>query len=210
MVFVIRLHESTMGVHVSPAWTPFCLPAHPIPLGCPRAPALSAQLHASNLPLSSISHMVIYVFRCCSLTLSHPCLLPQSPKVWSLSLCLFCYLAYRVIITVFLNSIYMRYMEIHALYPYICIKCILFYSWVILHCVHIAQRPYPFICWWTSRLLPWPSCCKQCCSEHWGTRVSFSSGFLAVYAQEWDCWAVWQFCFQFFKQSPHCSPQWLY
>ena len=24
---------------------------------------------------------------------------------------------------------------------------------------------------------------KQCCDEHWGARVSFSSGFLGVYAQ---------------------------
>ena len=31
-----------------------------------------------------------------------------------------------------------------------------------------------------------------------GTCVSFSSGFLGVYAQQWDCWVVWQFCFQFF------------
>ena len=28
-----------------------------------------------------------------------------------------------------------------------------------------------------------------------GTRVSFSSGFLGVYAQEWDCWVIWQFYF---------------
>ena len=27
-----------------------------------------------------------------------------------------------------------------------------------------------------------------------------------VYAQQWDCWVVWQFYFQFFKESPHCSP----
>ena len=40
----------------------------------------------------------------------------------------------------------------------------------------------------------------------WGTRVSFNSGFLSVYAQQWDCWVVWQFYFQFFKESPHCSP----
>ena len=46
-------------------------------------------------------------------------------------------------------------------------------------------------------LLPCPSYCKQCCNEHWGTRVSFSSGFLGVYAQQWDCWVVWQFYFQF-------------
>ena len=55
-----------------------------IPLGCPRAPALSALLHASNLLWSPILHMVIYIFQCilkCSLKSSHPCLLPVSPKV---------------------------------------------------------------------------------------------------------------------------------
>ena len=34
---------------------------------------------------------------------------------------------------------------------------------------------------------------KQCCGEHWGTRVSFNSGFLGVYAQPWDCWVLRQF-----------------
>ena len=34
---------------------------------------------------------------------------------------------------------------------------------------------------------------KQCCDEHWGTRVCFNSGFLGVYAQQWDCWVIWQF-----------------
>ena len=33
-----------------------------------------------------------------------------------------------------------------------------------------------------------------------GTRVSSRSGFLGVYAQEWDCWVTWQFYFQFFKE----------
>ena len=22
----------------------------------------------------------------------------------------------------------------------------------------------------------------------------------------WDCWVIWQFYFQVFKESPHCSP----
>ena len=57
-------------------------PSHPILLGCPRAPALRALLHASNLNLSSISHMVIYMFQCASLKSSHPHLLPHSPKVY--------------------------------------------------------------------------------------------------------------------------------
>ena len=34
--------------------------------------------------------------------------LPQSPKDCSIHLCLFCCLAYRVIVTIFLNSIYIR------------------------------------------------------------------------------------------------------
>ena len=32
-------------------------------------------------------------------------------------------------------------------------------------------------------MLPCPGYYKQCCDEHWGTRVSFNSGFLGVYAQ---------------------------
>ena len=37
----------------------------------------------------------------------------------------------------------------------------------------VPQLLYPFICRSPSRLLPCPGCCKQCCSEHWGVRVSF-------------------------------------
>ena len=92
-----------------------------------------------------------------SLKSSHPHLLPQSPKVCSLYLCLFCCLAYRVIVTIFLNSLY------------ICFN-------IILHCVYVTQLSYPFICRWTSRLLPCPGYCTQCCNEYWGARVSFSSG----------------------------------
>ena len=76
---------------------------------CPRAPALSALIHALNLHWSSFSHIVIYMFQCYSLISSHPCLLPHSPKVCSLHLCLFCCLAYRVVFTIILNTIYMHY-----------------------------------------------------------------------------------------------------
>ena len=72
------------------------------------------------------------------------------------------------------------------------IQWILFNGWVIFHCVYVPQLPYPFICWWAARLLPCPANYKQCCDEHWGERVSFRSGFLSVYAQEWDCWVIWQ------------------
>ena len=69
-------------------------------------------------------------------------------------------------------------------------KCILFNGWVILHCVYVPQLSYPFICWWTPRLFPCPGYYKQCCDEHWGTCVSFNSGFLGVYTQQWDCWGI--------------------
>ena len=83
-------------------------------------------------------------------------------------------------------------------------------SWVIFHCIYVPQLSYPLVCWWTSRLLPCPGYYKQCCDEHWGKRVSFilfyfilhvsfNFGFLGVYAQQWDCWVLWQFYFQFFK-----------
>ena len=94
---------------VSPSWPPLPTPSPPHPSGCPSATALSALFHALNLDWRSVSRMVIYMFKCYSLKSSHPRPLPQSPKVCSLYLCLFCCLAYRVIVTIFLNSISMRY-----------------------------------------------------------------------------------------------------
>ena len=43
---------------------------------------------------------------------------------------------------------------------------------------------------------------KQCYNEHWGTCVSFHSDFLSVYAQQWDCWVIWQFQIDAFE--PWC------
>ena len=37
----------------------------------------------------------------------------------------------------------------------------------------------------------------------WGSHISFNSGFLSVYGQQWDFWVVWQLYFQFFKESPY-------
>ena len=34
---------------------------------------------------------------------------------------------------------------------------------------------------------------------NWGTCVSFNCGFLGVYAQQWDCWVIRQFYFQFLR-----------
>ena len=86
---------------------PSHLTPHPIPLGQPSAPAPNTLYHASNLDWQFISHVIIYMFQFHSPISSLPRPLPQSPKDCSIHLCLFCCLAYRVIVTIFLNSIYM-------------------------------------------------------------------------------------------------------
>ena len=85
------IHGCTCVPHPEPTSH---LPPHPIPQGHPRAPALSTLSHVSNLDWQSVSH-IIYMFQCYSLKSSH--LLPQSPKVCALHLCLFHCLAYRLI-----------------------------------------------------------------------------------------------------------------
>ena len=107
--FAIHWLESAMGVHVFPILNaPSHLLPHPIPLGHPSAPAPSILYHVSNLDCQLISHMIIYMFQCHSPISSRPCPLPQSPNDCSIHLCLFFCLAYRVIVTIFLNSIYMH------------------------------------------------------------------------------------------------------
>ena len=96
---------------------PSHLPPHHIPQCHPSAPALTTLSHALNLDWRSISHMITHMFQCYSVKSSHPCLLPQSPKDCSLHLCLFCCLAYRVIVTIFLNSIYMQWQASPVLLP---------------------------------------------------------------------------------------------
>ena len=106
------------------------LPPHPIPWGHPTALALSTLSHALNLDWQSTSHMIIYMLQCYSFRSSHPCLLPQSPKDCSMHLCLFFCLAYRVIITIFLNSI-----------------CTFFNSWILSEVIwNLSKSATLFIC----------------------------------------------------------------
>ena len=95
-------------------WSYMCSPSRsPHPPPSPHHPSGSSQCtspehlsHASNLDWQSVSPLLVYLFQCCSLRTSHPRLLPQNLKVCSVHLCLFFCFAYRVVVTIFLNSIY--------------------------------------------------------------------------------------------------------
>ena len=98
-------HRYTCVPHPEPS---SLLCPHTIPLGYPIAPAPSIQYRASNLDWWLVSYMLLYIFQCHSPKSSHPFPLPQSPNDCSIHQCPFCCLVYRVIVTIFLNSIYMR------------------------------------------------------------------------------------------------------
>ena len=106
--FAIHQHNSTTGVHefpnMNPAPSPYHLfgssqctiPKHPVSCIEPRQAIhfLHDIIHVS-IPFSQI------------IPPSPPLPLPQSQKVCFIHLCLFCCLTSRVIVTIFLNSIYM-------------------------------------------------------------------------------------------------------
>ena len=93
----------------SPSWTP-------LPPPSPYHPSGSSQCTSPKLPVSCIEpglaicflYDTIHVLMPFSQS-SHPLSLPKSAKDYSIHLCLFCCLVYRVIIAIFLNSIYMHY-----------------------------------------------------------------------------------------------------
>ena len=75
---------------------PSHLPRHNIPLGHPPAPAPSMLYPASDIDWWFDSYMIVYMFQCHSPKSSHPLPLPQSPKVHSIHMCLFCCLEMQV------------------------------------------------------------------------------------------------------------------
>ena len=93
----------------SPSWTP-------LPPPSPYHPSGSSQYTSPKHPVSCIEpglvthliYIILYIFQCHSPKSSHSLPLPQSPKDCSIHQCLFCCLVHRVIVTIFLNSIYLR------------------------------------------------------------------------------------------------------
>ena len=88
----------------------------PLPPPSPYHPSGSSQCTSPKLPVSCIEpgrviHFLYDIIMICfnAILPNHThAPLPQSPKDCSIHLCLFCCLAYRVIVTIFLNSICMR------------------------------------------------------------------------------------------------------
>ena len=73
----------------SPSRSPLPPSSLPHPSGSSQCTSPEHPSHASNLGWRSVSPLIVYLFQCCSLRTSHPRLLPQSPKVCSVHLCLF-------------------------------------------------------------------------------------------------------------------------
>ena len=97
----------------------------PLPPPSPPAPSRSSQSTrserlspASNQGWWSVSPLIVYMFRCCSLETSHPRLLPQSLNDCSINLCLFfwwfwCMCMCSIHFPIFLNGLFIYYNFFH-------------------------------------------------------------------------------------------------
>ena len=71
----------------------------------------------------------------------------------------------------------------------------------IFHCTYkyTLHLLYPFICQWTFRLFPCFGYYKQWCYGHRVVCIFLNYSFIWIYAQEWDCWNLWQVYFIFLR-----------
>ena len=105
--FAIHSHELAMSVHV------FCM-LNPLPLPSPSHPSGSSQCTSPEHPVSCIEPgpAICFTYDNIHVSMLFSQILPPSPsprvQKSVLYICFFCYLTYRVIVTIFLKSIYMR------------------------------------------------------------------------------------------------------
>ena len=109
MVFAIHQHESAMGIHVSPPSWNSCPPPSPLyPSRLSQSTGFGCLASCIKLALVIYFTYDKYMFWSYSLKLSHPRLLPLSPKVCSLRLCLLCCTACMIFSTIFLNFMWVK------------------------------------------------------------------------------------------------------
>ena len=104
--FAIHQHASATGVHVFPILNPppTSLPISSlwvIPVHQPQASCILIRTWTGD-------SFLIWYYTCFNAILPNHPPPPQSPKDCPIHLCLFCCLTYRVVVTIFLNSIYMH------------------------------------------------------------------------------------------------------
>ena len=110
---------------------------------------------------------------------------PWYPYICSLHLCLYFCLVNWFICTIFLDSTCMCY---YMIFVFLFLTSLsmtvsrsihvstndpilfLFNGWVIFHCIYVSHLLYPFLCWWTLRLLP---CLSYSAAMNIGVHVSF-------------------------------------
>ena len=103
-------------IQMNHPWVHMCLPIlKPLPSPSPPHPSGLSQSTNFECLASCIELALVIYFTCGYICFSailsnQPTVsFSRNPKVFSLHPCLFCCVAYRVIITIFLNSIYMCY-----------------------------------------------------------------------------------------------------
>ena len=173
-MYTCPLHFETASKPLPASYPPSPHPPHPTPLGryraLGRAPCVSRQLALAGC----FTHSRVCVSEPLSFwsTLSFPCGDHKSV--------LHSWPADRFISTIFLDSVYMHkntmFVFLSLTYFTLCnrlwvhalqfnwLRFVPFCGWVIFRCIEAPQLLFPFICWWTSRLLLCPGNCKWCCS----------------------------------------------
>ena len=136
-------HRTTLGHHRVPAWAPVLRNSFPLAICFTH----------------NIVHMSVLLSRL--VLLSPP---PLRPQVCSLHLHLHSFPAISSTLF-FLDSIYTVFVFLFL--TSLCITnsgfthltrtdlFVPFYGWIIFHCMYVLHHLYPFICWWTSRFVPY-------------------------------------------------------
>ena len=98
---------------------------------------------------------------------------------------------------------------LQSLGPSMLLKMALFCSfnvWVILNCIYVPHLLYPFLCWWTFRLLPCLGYCNRYSYEYLGTFIFWTMVFSLYMPRSGISGSYGNYAFTFLKDPKYCSP----